>query len=259
MDGVQAAREIESAQWVIDGLVGKGVCSIVPSGFQAYARILHPAWLWTFQDGQLTKEPLAWAEVATRRGRTAHRMMQWPNVSMLPIMDWDVVELLARGGYKVIDVPQEGTLTPVVAHSLLEKLEHFTQHSSTCWFGVWEGFGWDYKPGLEEPQAFGIHGHRAWHLFQGPLGAMKCSFFDADVHQSANLIWPEDRSWCIATEISLQSTYIGGTNELVASILDISAVEAYAANPDDDPYSDHINPPSPSSDYVVELRCIRPS
>ncbi len=37
--------------------------------------------------------------------------------------------------------------------------------------------------------------------------------------------WPEDRSWCVATEIDFSWTYIGGTEFLVEELLTLSALE----------------------------------
>jgi len=45
------------------------------------------------------------------------------------------------------------------------------------------------------------------------------------IHQSANLWFPADQSWCVATEIDLAWTYIGGSRRCVASILADSRLE----------------------------------
>ena len=34
-----------------------------------------------------------------------------------------------------------------------------------------------------------------------------------------NIIWPDDRAWCVATEIDLDSTYLGGSMELIEAVL----------------------------------------
>ena len=63
--------------------------------------------------------------------------------------------------------------------------------------------------------------------------------------QSANLVWPEDRSWCVATEIDLVSTYVGGSAGLISAIVASAGLEAWEAKPDDDitDGADRINPP----------------
>jgi len=37
--------------------------------------------------------------------------------------------------------------------------------------------------------------------------------------QSPNLIWPNDRNWILATEIDLDVTLVGGSQELIEVIL----------------------------------------
>lgn len=51
--------------------------------------------------------------------------------------------------------------------------------------------------------------------------------------QSPNLLWPADRSWCLATEIDFDSTLIGGPQSLVETLLAAEGVEAWAVGPDD--------------------------
>ena len=51
-------------------------------------------------------------------------------------------------------------------------------------------------------------------------------------HQSANLWWPADRAWCVATEIDFAWTYVGGTRAVVDALLAdprLDAVETTAA------------------------------
>ena len=41
-----------------------------------------------------------------------------------------------------------------------------------------------------------------------------------------NLWWPDDRAWCVATEIDLDSTYVGGSTVLVRDLLNDQRLEA---------------------------------
>jgi hypothetical protein len=49
--------------------------------------------------------------------------------------------------------------------------------------------------------------------------------------QSPNLWWPDDRVWCVATEIDLNTTYIGCDQSTSEEILAMRAVEALAIDP----------------------------
>jgi hypothetical protein len=66
---------------------------------------------------------------------------------------------------------------------------------------------------------------------RGPLPAALASpWLDAELpYQSPNLWWPADRSWCIASEIDLPWTYVGGSEELITAVLDAAELEASTA------------------------------
>jgi hypothetical protein len=42
---------------------------------------------------------------------------------------------------------------------------------------------------------------------------------------SCNLWWPADHAWCVATEIDLDSTYVGGSEACIEELLANSELE----------------------------------
>ena len=48
-----------------------------------------------------------------------------------------------------------------------------------------------------------------------------------------NLWWPDDRAWCVATEIDMQSSYIGGSQACVERLLGDDRLELYEVQPSD--------------------------
>jgi hypothetical protein len=48
--------------------------------------------------------------------------------------------------------------------------------------------------------------------------------------QSPSLLWPVDRSWCLATEIDFDSTLVGGSRELVDALLQAPGLEVWAVD-----------------------------
>jgi hypothetical protein len=62
--------------------------------------------------------------------------------------------------------------------------------------------------------------------------------------QSPDQWWPDDHSWCVATEIDFDCTLVGGTRELIDTVLNDPRLEVFAIPPEDDlTYEgDHINP-----------------
>lgn len=61
--------------------------------------------------------------------------------------------------------------------------------------------------------------------------------------ESPNLIWPSDRRWFVASEIDLDSTFVGGSAELIGELLGDPRLEAWPAHPTDPVTAgtDHIN------------------
>ena len=54
-----------------------------------------------------------------------------------------------------------------------------------------------------------------------------------NVEQSPNLWWPDDRAWCVATEIDFSSTYLGGSDAVIEKLLHDERVEAIRVDPTD--------------------------
>jgi hypothetical protein len=74
---------------------------------------------------------------------------------------------------------------------------------------------------------------RDYLLFQGPLNQVK-SFIDTPGWiESPNIWWPEDRAWCVATEIDLFDTYVGGSEACIERILGCQDLEVLPANIDE--------------------------
>lgn len=62
--------------------------------------------------------------------------------------------------------------------------------------------------------------------------------------QSPNVFWPDDHAWCVATEIDLDSTYLGGTMKLISDVMADERLEAVPVDVTDPVWadSDDINP-----------------
>jgi hypothetical protein len=224
--GVQRSVEVEEAAWIGDCLspFESGVLtSVVPSGFEAYVRVLHPL------DAQAHgQQPGRWIEVAS-----------WSGVELVPGIDFPDIALPEHepSGAEPWpgEVPQVGTLHPVYADALAAVLARHTSTPDRCWFCTWEGWGsvgFDDGPRVELPG-------RNYVLFVGPLGALPC-LMDAQDDHSPNLWWPDDRAWCVATEIDLAWTYVGGSAALISDVLANPRLEAQPASPKE---NHHRQPP----------------
>jgi hypothetical protein len=130
---------------------------------------------------------------------------------------------------------------------LVDVLRSFTTTPDQCWFCVWEGFGGLDFNGLSERVRLP---ERNYVLYAGPIEIALAALDTGpaefakdptmqpwDTH-SPNLWWPEDRAWFVATEIDHAWSYVGGSEELIASLLITDGLEALPAHLSDDPFVD---------------------
>jgi len=231
------AAEASPAAWVAAGLRGFGetVLSVVPVGFAAYARIFHPA---ERRQGDDCK-PVSWHAVAVANGRVAHRAMQWPSL----VGSWRLVHGDSHQHGVWDGEPAEGSLPRDLAMVLAEVLAGQTATPARCWFAVWEGFGALAVPKGSAP-SFEVP-HRRMLLLTGSVTAVGTSLCREPFWQSPNLWWPDDRAWCVATEIDLMTTYVGGSRRCVQAVLDRPELEVAIVEPADGVTyrSDSVNPP----------------
>jgi hypothetical protein len=228
-----AARWIEERlwKWSDRGLL---VGSVVPEGFAAYARVLHPARRRVEGGGE--GERVRWSTVASWTARTVHAEMQFDRVALLAGRNE-----YPAWGYR----PAEGVLPREDCERLASLLHPFTSTPDVCWFGIWEGYGFlDPKrheglPRVKTPE-------RTYILYRGPLQAVT-AFSWGQTWQSPNLWWPDDRAWCVATEIDLPETYVGGSEAAIDRVVADSQLEALRTRLDArvDIDADTINPPAP--------------
>jgi hypothetical protein len=239
--------DVGSADWVVAGVgpFGSGVGGLVPHGFEAYARILHPAYA-------ADRSPVTWARVAAWSGGVVHPRVQFQALAG-PVPR-------AGAARPWVEEPDPGSLPPVLLAALCDILARHTMSAGRCWFCVWDGYGpapegstvtftadvgdaWEpdvlppeFPPEIAEGPRVELP-ERTYLLLEGPLdaaGELAMSLFP----QSPNLFWPDDRAWCVATETDLDSTYLGGTAALIAEILADERLEAVPVDVTDPVWAD---------------------
>lgn len=280
--------DVSAADWLVEeiGEFGSGVRGLLPSRFEAYARILHRAWhiIPAPTEGipeRVTGEEITWEEIAKATNRVFHPRVQFDSLTG--------VSRYAQGQPEYTS--EEGELAPELLSALCEVLAPHTSAADRCWFCLWEGWGWiDGSPSvaliggpatdLKLAPAFPpeiMNGPRVrlpareYILFEAPLEAATemgersgeqvaaaqpgidlaaYGLADDFTPQSPSIFWPDDQSWCVATEIDLDSTYVGGPKELIEATLGDERFEAWPAGLDDrvDAGGDEINPLPPDPD-----------
>jgi hypothetical protein len=224
LGGLSLATDVSSGLWVAEAVRGRtGVAALLPAVFPAYARVFHPAARYVGDDDV----PVSWAEVAEANGTVAHPLMQWPAVT---------------GGWQYLHedsqppawdgAPAEGHLPVEVAALLVEVLARHTTTPGECWFGRWDGFGFDHDMLTGIPR-LPLPGAKDVLLARGAVADAVHNLAPEPHEQSPNLWWPADRSWCVVTDIDQMSTYVGGSEACIADLLAADGLEAAPASPGD--------------------------
>jgi hypothetical protein len=222
MAPLRPAESAETALWIVEAIHGfaQDVGSVVPEGFDGYARIFHPA-----QRGRDPQENVTWAEIASSTGRTMHAGVQWPHVAFSREIS-NINELQeAPPGAPWDTPPDEGCFPKDLVDPLLQVLTANTGTADLCWFAVWEGWG-DLRTDAKAAASFELPSRR-YFLYQGSIEAAKETFSQAESsYESASLWWPDDKAWCVATEVDFESTYVGGSQRFIEEVLTASQLEA---------------------------------
>jgi len=225
------------------------VTSVVPAGFEAYARILHPA-----EEPGSTRPLVRWREISAWSGVPLSGTSQFHSIALPPERPIAPAPWRNQG-------PREGRLYLPDADALAQVLRGFTTTPEKCFFGLWHGYGFGGVPltsrgsppaaPLPDPIPAAVRDgplvhlpYREYLLYTGSVEAITATA-EFGHGQTANLAWPRDRSWCVASEIDLTSTYVGGSLALIEQILTDGCLEALPAESDD--LLTHIDP------FIAEL------
>ena len=243
-DKLSVSQEVNTADWIRERLhpFARDVGSVVPSGFPAYARIFHPAGIAGRPDVEAR-----WSEVAALTGKTVHPEMQFHAIAPPP-----------HDPQPHFYEPRLGVLSTSQAEALVEVLANHTTTPNSCWLCLWDGYGYLHPGGtavfviaargpfarlrvalkrlqlrLSRPRTPRRDGPRV------RLPARDYLLFHAPIREALgwqegpNLWWPEDRAWCVASEIDFPYTYVGGAPDLIDAILNDPAIEALPAKDTD--------------------------
>jgi hypothetical protein len=196
--GVSLCDSVEAADWIRAALEpwNQGihhVATLVPAGDFAHARILHRAWKGA--------DDIRWADIAASSGQRLRAETQFSELvgrhadaeHQLPPEPWHE--------------PDRGSLRPTECAAVAAVLARRTATPDQCWFCVWEGYGWPILNRLGEGAPRVALEHRNCLLFHGPVSAAT-AFRSEPWFQSPTLWWPEDRAWCVASELDIYSTYV---------------------------------------------------
>jgi hypothetical protein len=194
--------------------------SLVPNGLPCYARVFHPAYKLDPNAPQpwLTRTPVHWSDVAAAKGTQAHPGMQLAAVAQT----WRALTHPLEGVFD--SAPRVGTLPEEIASPLADLLAAQTATPERCWFAVWNGFAGT-REDIQRAPTFTAPA-RSYFLLDGPIEAINESVLSGSRWQSANIWWPDDHAWCVATEIDLHDTYVACSRPCLDELLAAPELEA---------------------------------
>jgi hypothetical protein len=262
---VDPSDDVEVADWIRERFhpFATDVGSVVASGFEAYARIFHPA-REPRQGPDQTEHEVRWSTVAGWNEKVVHPEMQFHSIGG----PWHGKP--QRRGPRIYE-PRTGVLSDSQCRVLVQLLSKHTATPNACWLCLWDGYGYLSAGGIavltarsssdqqklpSRPRRFASSDpsrHRSQPLFRDRkrvrLPNRDYLLFKAPATAASgwqdgpNLWWPEDRAWCVASEIDFPYTYVGGSTKLIEEILGHPDLEALPATLTDDitAMSDKIN------------------
>lgn len=201
--------------WIDDAIASARfgtVAHLVTDSFDRYARVLHPAKR-TVHD--VPTEYFRWADVARATGAVAHARMQWDAIADVdeesPLTFWNE-------NPSSTDFIPDHVVTEIAAQL----------GDDECYFAVWEGNSALQGVNGDLPKAT-IDQYR-FHVLAGTVADATRRFHGL----RPNLWWNRDRSWLVASNIDLVSTYVGATSDAIDRLLHSSVIEAWEVSADDD-------------------------
>lgn len=203
-------RSLDATDWLRTSLTtfGKNVSSFLPGDLPAFTRVYHP-----FDNN---------GEFSTWREQLAIAGQQ--------VRDPAEAEDFAYHGARNKQ-SRVGTLALPIIETLVQHLRPATTTPNECFFAIWEGFAGSAVPASLTPKL--VLPGRAYHVFTGPLAAALTSYDAMQFHHpawphhmSANLWWPADHAWCVATEVDFAWTYVGASRACIDAVLADPRLEA---------------------------------
>jgi hypothetical protein len=210
-----AATRFAKALQSFDAKAEFVVGNVVPAGFPAHARIVHPAYLGdTATPERVQLRHIAAPETHSWVGDDRFIWQtQWP-----------------AGSPADYATPTCSTPDMDDLDVLVELLSNHTSTKDDTFALVWPGWGHDESDRLWENAPLTAVGRERFALLRGPLSAIPT--LGRQLTFAPSYWWPQDQSWTVGTDIDDFSTYVSGDDRCIAALIASERIEARRAKPD---------------------------
>ncbi|MDQ1521760.1 MAG: hypothetical protein QOI55_2833, partial [Actinomycetota bacterium] len=225
--GVVLCANVAPAGWLRGALrpwTDRGirhVATLVPASYPAHARVFHRA--------ATRANDVRWADIAAHTGQHLTAESRYRELT-----GWHPDAAHQSPPEPWLE-PDRGSLRADECAAVAEVLARYTTTPRDCWFCLWEGYGtaWTALNRVAEHAPRVALEHRSCLLFRGPVSAAT-AFRSGPLFQSPTLWWPEDRAWCVASELDIYSTYVAATPPAVDALIEHPALEVLACSAEQD-------------------------
>lgn len=208
-----------SYQWITDAIhpFQYDVASLVPPIFEAYARVFHPAYRLVQPMPDPREITVSWKAVAKANDRVAHPAMEWGSL----VGSWHIQNQPGLWDRR----PDTGRL-PVHVTKELSRILKQCSRADRVMYALWNGYG---GMQIENTELIELP-NRPMYVITGSIDNATEPF--GIPGRTANLWWASDQQWCVATDIDLMATYVGGSAHCIQAIVNSDALEAMPVTSD---------------------------
>jgi len=222
---VEWLKDASAGRWIVQstsGEFGATVPNLLPQGFEAYVRVFHPMTRSTPGPGTLPNLPAVVRVLADHTTASTGVAAIWEGWGGLVSSQGRLtMKLSARSGSFDGPLARAASATRAAYQRVRS---HFAYREAPPGSGVLPA---DVATGpkLELPgRAYFLA-----HLDLADLSAddweQRAIWADPPFVHTPSLLWPDDHAWCLATEVDLDSTLIGGSRALAAALIAAPGLE----------------------------------
>ncbi len=219
------------AAWTIKATDGT-LRTVLPPGFEAHARIMHPAWKKASGPaeggvdlaGDIWARPVSWSQIGAATGQQVDGRSDFDS-----ICSHKKKSNRAAPPDRVWTLPPEEGVTsdPNTIAALFAHLATATPAAARCWCGFWAGHH------VNLPASGNFHaGYDLYRLYRTMFGDLRDWWQKRDprlgmTELTPTMFWPEGGHWYVAIPYYATSTYVAGSRSLIDAILKDSELEAH--------------------------------